>query len=303
METRSVKDFPPHQQKQIDNVIKSYNEVSGETRLGLTNKYVHKIEIEGEPFKTKQYPLSPYMMENLNKELDMMLELNIVRPCISPFSSPVFLVKKKSKDNEIKYRFLYDGRNLNKITKKDNYSLPNVDSILMSLKEAKYLSWLDLRSAFWQIPLDVKSQEYTAFSIPGRGQFCFQVLPFGLCNSAQSMQIFMDSIFGPEFQGRLFVYLDDVILFSTTFDDHILLLREVLDKLKEANLTINLEKCNFFRKSINYLGFVVSEFGLHTDPNKVSAMLNYPLPRTFTEIKRFVGMASYYLALYQNFLN
>lgn len=294
LETRSVKDFPPHQQKQIDNVMKSYNEVSGETRLGLTNKYVHKIEIEGEPFKTKQYPLSPYMMENLNKELDMMLELGIVRPCISPFSSPVFLVKKKSKDNEIKYRFLYDGRNLNKITKKDNYSLPNVDSILMSLKEAKYLSSLDLRSAFWQIPLDVKSQEYTAFSIPGRGQFCFQVLPFGLCNSAQSMQRFMDSIFGPEFQGRLFVYLDDVILFSTTFDDHILLLREVLDKLKEANLTINLEKCNFFRKSINYLGFVVSEFGLHTDPNKVSAMLNYPLPRTFTEIKRFVGMASYY---------
>lgn len=281
----------PQQRARADEIIKSFQEISSEKRLGRTNKIALIIDTgDARPFKIRQYPFSPYMLDILNKELDSMLELDVVEPSHSSWNSPVLLVRKKTGE----YRFCFDGRRLNSVTKTDAYPLPRVDTILSMLRDAKYMSSIDLRKAFWQIPLDEDSKEKTAFSVPGRGLFHFKVVPFGFVNSAQCQQRLMDAVFGPKLEPKVFCYLDDIIVTSSSFEEHIEILKEVFLRLKEANLTINLEKCEFFKTSLKYLGFVVDGTGLRTDPNKVSCMINYPRPTTTTEVKRFVGMTSWY---------
>ena len=276
---------------QLENILEKFKQLSPEEKLGRTNKYIQHIDTgDARPIKQRQYQLSPYLLKELNNQLDEMLRLDVVEPSFSSWCSPVLLVKKS--DNS--YRFCFDGRKLNSVTKADSYPLPRVDHILNMLKGAKFISSIDLKSAFWQIPLTEESKEKTAFSVPGRGLFHFCVVPFGLTNSAQAQQRLMDSILGPELEPFGFVYLDDVILISSSFDEHIKLLNNVFFRLKSANLTINYGKCQFFRDSLNYLGFVVDKDGLRTNPDKVKAMLDYPRPRNSTEVKRFLGLASWY---------
>lgn len=291
--------FTPEEQIQVDNVLASFKRINGsDTFLGRTDKLIHHIDTGDEkPFKQRQYPFSPILMQHLNKELDKMLELGIIERSHGSWSSPVLLVKKASGE----YRFCFDGRALNAVTKPDRYPLPRVDRILSLLTDAHFISSIDLKSAFWQIPLDEESKDRTGFAIPGRGMFRFTVTPFGLCNAAQTQQRLMDAIFGPELEPFVFCYLDDIIVISKAFDQYVELLSTVCNRLKEAHLTINFKKCHFFRKSLKYLGYIVDENGLRTDPDKVSAMLNYPRPTTSTEIKRFVGMCSWYRRFIQHF--
>lgn len=287
------------QSEQVKLIIDSFNKLNSEERLGLTNKISMSIDTgEAKPFKLRQYLMSPYMLKLLNQELDDMLKLGVVEPSQSPWNSPVLLVKKANGE----YRFCFDGRKLNEVTRHDSYPLPRVDRILSSLRGANYISSIDLRKAFWQIPLDPASRDKTAFTVPSRGLFHFKVVPFGLCNSAQTQQRLVDSLFGPKYEPNIFTYLDDIIITSKTFEDHIRLLGEVRDILFEANLTINLSKCVFFKTQLKYLGYIVEGGqGIRTDPDKVSTMVNYPRPTTTTEIKRFIGLCSWYRRFIGNF--
>lgn len=131
------------------------------------------------------------------------------------------------------------------------------------------MSSIDLKAAFWHIPLGEKSKEKTTFAVLGRGLYEFNVLAFNLSNAAQVQQKLMDKLFGPKFAGVLFVYLDDVIVVTKTFSEHIEVLKEVFKRLKMANLTVNLEKCKFCRPTLKYLGFIVDSNGLRTDSDKV----------------------------------
>lgn len=284
-------DLDLSQRAQMEDVLVEFKRLSRDGRLGLTNKITYHIDTgDAKPIKQRQYPFSPYILTHLNMELDKMLDLGVVEPSMSEWSSPVLLVRKSNGD----FRFCFDGRKLNSITKKDSYPLPYVDSILNMLRDSRFISSVDLRSAFWQIPLDGESKEKTAFAIPGRGLYHFKVVPFGLSNAAQCQQRLMEAVFGPELEPNIFVYLDDIIIVSSTFEEHISLLREVVRRLHEANLTVNIEKCEFFRPSLKYLGFVVDKSGLRTDPDKISAMVNFPRPKNTTEVKRFVGMCGWY---------
>lgn len=283
--------IPELQRKAAGAVINSFRALSSEDKLGHTDKISLEIDTgDTKPFKQKQYPLSPYLLKLLNAELDSMLKLKVVEPSRSPWCSPVLLVRKKSGE----YRFCFDGRKLNSVTKHDSYPLPRIDRILNMLRDAKFISSIDLRKAFWQIPLDESSKEKTAFAVPGRGLFQFRVVPFGLCNSAQTQQRLMDAVFGPKYEPNIFVYLDDIIVVSSSFEHHLQLLTEVKERLSEANLTINFQKCDFFKNSLKYLGYLVDSQGLRIDPDKVAAMVSYPRPTTSTEIKRYVGMCSWY---------
>lgn len=283
--------FSTNEVERIQRVMKEFKTLGSQGKLGRTHKMVHHVDTgDAAPIKQKQYLMSPYMLEHLNRELDKMIEMDIVEPSMSEWSSPVLLVKKANGD----YRFCFDGRKLNAVTKRDSYPLPFVDRILNMLSESKYISSVDLRSSFWQIPLSPESREKTAFAIPGRGLYHFKVLPFGLSNAAQCQQRLMDAVFGPELEPNVFVYLDDIIIVSKTFEEHLRLLKEVAKRLRDANLTVNLDKCEFFRPSLKYLGFVVDKNGLRTNPEKVNAMINFPMPRTTTEIKRFTGMCGWY---------
>lgn len=169
------------QQELANAVVGKFKDISFEEKgLGRTSLIEHVIETgDAPPIKTKQYPLSPEKRAILSTELDRMLELGVVAPCESPWNNPVLLVQKPNKD----WRFCLDCRKLNEVTKGDSYSIPYIPQILDSLKEAKYLTSIDLSSSFWQIPLQESSQEKTSFTVPGRGLYKFCVMPFALCGA------------------------------------------------------------------------------------------------------------------------
>lgn len=265
--------------------------------LGRTDILKHGIDTgESKPIHQKQYNFSPIVKQAIEKELDEMLATDVVEPSCSPWCSPVLIVKKPNGEN----RLCLDSRQLNKVTKRDTYPLPRVANILDNLRNAKFLSTIDLKSAFWQIQLEQGSKEKTAFAVPGRGLFHFKVMPFGLVNASQTQQRLMDILFHAE-DDKVWAYLDDIVICSATFEEHLRLLRKVMMVLKTANLTVNVDKCKFARPSLRYLGYIVDKDGLRTDPEKVEAILNFARPKTFTELKRFIGLASWYRRFVKDF--
>lgn len=283
-----------------EDIILRFKNISFEERgsLGRTDLMCHKIDTgDSLPIKQRCYRLSPIKQQALVKEVDKMVALNVIEPCESPWSSPVLITPKKNGE----WRFCIDSRKLNSITRSDAYSLPFVTEILDNLKKAKFLSSIDIAKAFWEIPLDSRDKDKTAFYVPGRGMYRFTVLPFGLKNGPPTQQRLMDMLFTCNFENKVFCYLDDIIIISETFEEHITLLMRVLEKLNFAKLTINFEKSQFFRKELKYLGYVVNEFGLRADPDKIRSILEYQNPTTRKEVKRFLGTCSWFRRFIPNF--
>lgn len=276
--------------RQLDRTIGQFKALCT-GKIGKVNTYTHKINTgNADPTFERAYPASPVMQSRMAKELERMLSLDVIEKANSPWCSrPVLVKKKNGKD-----RLCIDLRKLNKVTVKSKYALPHIEQILSRLGKAKYISSIDLNDAFWQIPLDKHSRPKTAFNVPGKGMFQFKVVPFGLTTAAQAMQKVMDSLFSEFNEGGVFIYIDDLIIVSETFSEHIKSLQSVANQLKKANLTINFDKCEFCRSSLKYLGYIVDKHGLRTDPDKISCIANYQLPQTVRELRRFTGMASYY---------
>lgn len=280
------------QRKIADDIVSQFNEISLQKKgLGRTSLITHRIDTGNSvPIRQRYYRMSPTKQRILTEEVDEMLKLDVVEPCESEWSSPVLIVYKK----DGKPRFCLDSRKLNSVTKKDAYSLPYISEILDNLRDARFLSSIDLSKAFWQIPIHEQDRDKTAFYVPGRGTLRFKTTAFGLTNAPATQQRLADKLFGPEFDLKIFAYLDDIIVVSSDFEEHVSLLRSVLEKLQLANLTINSDKCQFFRSELKYLGYVVDAKGLRTDPEKVEAILNYPTPTCRKDVKRFLGTATWY---------
>lgn len=298
----SYEHLPDDQRATADQLISQFRDISYEERgLGRTSLITHKIDTgDAAPIRQRYYRMSPEKQRVLVEQLDEMLKDDVVEPCESPWSSPVLLTPKKSGE----LRFCLDSRKLNSITKKDAYSLPYVSEILDNLRDAKYLSSIDLSKSFWQINIQEEDRCKTAFYIPSRGTFQFKSMPFGLTNAPATQQRLVDFLFyGPEFEHKVFVFVDDVIIVSESFEQHISLLKRVLNKLKMANLTINLKKSQFFRTQLKYLGYVIDVNGLHADDDKVASITNYPTPANRKEVRRFLGTASWYRRFIPNFSN
>jgi hypothetical protein len=230
------------------------------------------------------------MQKIIDKELDEMLELGVVQESKSNWSNPTLIVSKKDGSN----RFCIDSRRLNEVTKSCNYPLPNMQQILSNLRNAKFISSIDLSKAFWQIKLEKSSREKTAFAVPGRGLFHFVRMPFGLKNAAGELQHLVDNIFGPKYFKDVFCYLDDLIIVSPDFNSHLRTLDEVHSKLKEAGLTIKLSKCEFCKEKLKYLGFIVDRDGLRPDPEKIKCIVEYPRPNNLKQLRSFLGMVGFY---------
>lgn len=218
-----------------------------------------------------------------------MLELDVIEPCESPWLNPVIITPKKDGT----WRFCIDSRKLN-ITKKDAYKLPFISDIIDNLKDSKFLSSIDIAKAFWEIPLRVEDRPKTSFHVPGRGTYQFKVMPFGLSNAPATQQRFIDTLLSNKFDNSVFCYLDDIVIATKTFDEHVILLNTILKKLTQANITVNFSKCSFFRNELKYLGYIIDEHGLHTGPDKVKAIHDIQTPKTSKEVKRFLGTASWY---------
>lgn len=168
--------------------------------------------------------------------------------------------------------------------------MPSMDSILDRLRDAKYLSKVDLRQAYQQIPRATNSRKYTAFLFPGSGLWQYTRISFSLMNAPMTFQQLIDRLFGDELRPFVFGYLDDIVIITNTFEKHLEYLELVLIKLRNAGLEIKREKCEFCVPKISYLGFILDCDGLRLDPFKVAPILDYPVPRDVKQLRRFLGM-------------
>jgi len=258
---------------------------------GPTDKIEHSIRVKTDrPIKQRYRLRNPAMQKVIDDEVEEMLRDGIIEPSTSPWSSPMVIVKKK----DGRPRFCIDFRKVNEVTERDAYPLPQIHATLDKLRGAKYLTTLDLQQGYWQIPLSPESRAVTAFTVPGRGLMQFQVMPFGLHSAPATFQRLLDNILGPELEPHVFIYLDDIIIVSGTFDEHLQHLAEVFRRLRDARLRLNPEKCHFCRHELKYLGHIVGHRGIRTDREKVRAMAQWPRPSNVRQIRQFVGLASWY---------
>lgn len=267
-------------------------------KMTRTTCWEHDIDTgESQPVRIRPYVYSPKREAALNKELDRMLIMGVIVPSISPWCHGLAVVEKPNGS----LRVCLDSRKLNLVTKRDVYPLPNMNRIFGRLRKTKYLSSIDLKEAFWQIPLSTRSREKTAFSVPGRGHFEFISMPFGLVNAAQSQSRLMDRVLGYDLEPCVYVYLDDIIVATDSIEQHVKLIREISLRLRNAGLTVNIEKSKFCQKSIKYLGYIISEEGVSMDRERLTPILNMPSPTNKKAVRRLIGMTGWYRKFIKNF--
>ena len=213
-----------------------------------------------------------------------------IRRSNSPWASPVVLVKKK--DGSL--HFCINLQKLNARTIKDAYSLPRIEESLDCLNGASIFTSLDLKSGYWQVELDDESIPLTAFTVGPLGFYKCVHMPFGLTNAPATFQHLMESCLGEMHLNWCIIYLDDVIIFSKTPEEHIERLQAVLQKLRSAGLKLKPSKCKFFQDRISYLGHIVSKDGVGTDPKKIQVILDWPVPQTVYDVRSFLGFTNYY---------
>ena len=181
------------------------------------------------------------------------------------------------------------------MTKRDVYPLPQVIATLDKLRGARYLSTIDLKNGYWHVPLTEGSKaECREGPLSGRGLFELNVMPFDLHSAPSTFQRLLDRVITPDMAPHTFAYLDDIVVCTTTFQEHIEVLAKVFQKLYDARLKSNPEKCQFFRAELKYLGNIVDKEGLRTDPEKVAAIKNLSPPKDLKEARRFLGLISWY---------
>ena len=200
-----------------------------------------------------------------------------------------------SKRKDGSTRFSVDQRKLNSVTHKDAYPLSHINDTLESLSDSKWFSTIDLLSGYWQVGMAESDKEKTAF-ITHDGLFEFNVMPFGLCNAPATFQRLMNLSLSGMLWSECLVYLDDIIIFVCTFEEHLCHLTSVLEleRLRAVNLKAKLSKCNFLQQQVHYLGHVISPNGIATDPSKTERITGWPTPQNVQEVQQFLGLVSYY---------
>jgi hypothetical protein len=225
-----------------------------------------------------------------------MLDQGIIQKSSSPFSSPVLLVKKK--DNS--WRFCVDYRHLNTITKKGKYPVPIIDELLDELSGAAFFTSLDLQAGFHQIRMKEGEEYKTAFQTHF-GQYEFRVMAFGLTGAPGSFQDAMNTTLAPCLRRFVLVFFDDILVYSPDLTTHLDHLRTVFLLLSKDQWKLKLSKCTFAQQQLVYLGHVISSAGVSTDPSKIAAIANWPVPTSAKELRGFLGLAGYYRKFVRHF--
>lgn len=248
------------------------------------------------PISVPPYRLSPAKKDILKSELDSMIKKEIIEPCSSPWASPVVMVPKPNGE----VRVCVDYRRLNAITVPDTYPIPRIDDLLHAAKPTAFMTSLDLKSGYWQVRIRKEDEEKTAFITPF-GLYKFKRMPFGLRNAPSTFQRLIDRFRITLEHVNMLAYLDDLIIFSTTSENHISDLKDVLQRMREYNITVNKDKCRFFCSSIKYLGHIITPDGLKPDPKKTEAILERPTPKNLQQLVSFLQMCSWYRRFIENF--
>ncbi|XP_061373527.1 uncharacterized protein LOC133315866 [Gastrolobium bilobum] len=259
--------------------------------LPPSREYDHAIHLtEGStPVNVRPYRYAHHQKSEIEKQVADLLVSGFIKVSKSPYSSPVLLVKKH--DNS--WRMCIDYRALNKITVRDHFPIPTIDELLDELKGASVFSKLDLRSGYHQIRLQPQDTSKTAFRTHD-GHYEFLVMPFGLTNAPSTFQSAMNQMFRPYLRRFIIVFFDDILIYSVSFEEHLLHLQIALECLQQNQFKVKLNKCGFALLEIDYLGHLVSGDGVKADPKKISAMMDWPKPKNVKQLRGFIGLTGYY---------
>ncbi|CAA7026180.1 unnamed protein product [Microthlaspi erraticum] len=238
------------------------------------------------PVSRAPYRLAPAETAELKKQLEDLTDKGFIRPSSSPWGAPVLFVKKKDGS----FRLCIDYRGLNKVTIKNKYPLPRIDELLDQLQGASWFSKIDLVSGYHQITIAEEDVRKTAFRTR-YGHYEFVVMPFELTNAPAAFMTLINNVFWEYLDKCVIVFIDDILIYSKSKKEHEWHLRVVLDKLREQKLYGKLSKCSFWQREIGFLGHIVSEAGVAVDPEKITAISEWPTPKNATEIRSFLGLA------------
>lgn len=248
------------------------------------------------PVNVRPYRYPQFQKNEIEKLISEMLKQETIKPSSSPYSSPVLLIKKKDGG----YRMCVDYRALNALTVKDKFPIPTVDELLGDLKGATIFSKLDLRSGFHQIRVCPSDTHKTAFRTH-HGHFEFLVMPFDLTNAPATCQSSMNSVFQKYLRKFVIVFFDDILIYSPSLSDHFSHLESVFETLRKNQLLAKLSKCSFGQSSVGFLGHIIATDGVHPDPEKIQAMLEWKAPKTIKLLRGFLGLTGYYRRFIKNY--
>lgn len=286
-----------YEREKLLKIIRKFKQVfyDKDDSLTFTNEIKHKIATKHDmPVYSKLYRYPEVHKAEVNNQIENMLKQNIIRHSNSPYNSPIWIVPKKlDSSNKQNWRIVIDYRKLNDITIEDRFPMPNIDDIFDKLGKCQYFSTLDLAKGFHQIEVHPDDIQKTAFST-ATGHYEFLRMPFGLRNAPATFQRLINNVLKEYIGSICLVYLDDVLIFSTSIEEHLEAIEKVLKRLSQANLKLQVDKCTFLAKETEFLGHVVTAEGIKPNPEKLKAIDKIALPKTQKEIKSFLGITGFY---------
>jgi hypothetical protein len=241
------------------------------------------------PPNIRPYRISHKQKEEVEKLIKEMLQDSTIRPSHNPYASSAILVRKKDGS----WRMCIDYRELNSHTIKNKFPIPIIEDLLDELFGEKVFTKLDLKSGYHQIRMKEVDVHKTTFRTY-LGHYEFLVMPFGLSNAPTTFRTFMNKIFAPHLRKFVLVFFDDILVFNQSLEDHVLHLKQVLQILRDNELTAKKSKCVFAVPQVEYLGHVIGAQGVSTVPNKVETIKNWPTPKIVTQLRSFLGLTCYY---------
>ena len=275
---------------------------TGLHELGKCNRYMHKIETDphARPVRMPFFRTTPQHQAEINRQVDELLKNDIITESNSDWHSPCLLVKKANGE----FRLVTDFRRLNKVTKPMAFPLPRMECVFDTIGQsrAQYFTSLDLHSAFLQIGMHPDSRHKAAF-ITQNGIYEYKRMPFGLMNAPVSFQMVMTQVLRGMTWKHCLIYLDDILVFSENFEAHIKHLGQIFGRIREANLKLKPNKCDFAAKEIKYLGHIISKHGIRTNPEKTQAVSTFPVPKCQKDVRSFLGICNYYRKFVKDYSN
>eukprot|EP01088_Endostelium_zonatum_P009160 TRINITY_DN2235_c0_g2_i1.p1 TRINITY_DN2235_c0_g2~~TRINITY_DN2235_c0_g2_i1.p1 ORF type:complete len:1400 (-),score=292.55 TRINITY_DN2235_c0_g2_i1:276-4475(-) len=287
------KDLTSDQRRKLEEVLLEYGTVFSNklNKGGQVSTYPINIKIKDgvNPVCTRRHNLSEKENEIVDKEVEELKATGIIEDSVSPWESPVVIVKKPDGSN----RFCIDYRRVNKLVEKDSYPLPNIDVVMRGFAGCMFFTKMDFASGYFQVGIEEKDRPITAFSTR-KGKYHFKTLPQGFINSSSVFQRTMNMILSGLSWEFLLVYIDDILIFSKTFEQHITQIKAVLERLRKNNLIIKLSKCEFARSELLFLGHIINKAGISTDPRKTNIISKCAAPGNQSELRSFLGCTGYY---------
>lgn len=293
---KSIQSLSVEQIHEFSDLLYKYHDIF-KTRPGLNRRYTCRFDVsEDIPFKIRPYPIPFARRPAVDKELQRMIDWGVIERCSSPYSSPILCVGKA--DGTV--RLCLDARRINKIIVPMRDSSPPLDELLAQFGGKSLFSSLDFTAGYWQVPLHCDVRKFTAFVYNGRTyQFC--VVPFGLNISNTAFQQALESVLAQNVGScedtgldDLHIYVDDLLISTISFSDHINRLRLLFQKILKSGMTLKLHKCEFFKQRIKFLGHIVTPSGVSMDPSKLQAVHEFPVPRNKKDLQSFVGFCNFY---------